>query len=79
MIIFRASVTGINTVLSKKLAWKINYLSTENLLDPVHNYTESTQHYTPRYDLKDPRTLHPKMQLKGPMYILHPKMQRPAY
>ena len=36
-----ASVTGINTLLSKKFAWKINDLSTENLLDPVLNYTES--------------------------------------
>ena len=35
-----ASVTGINTLLSKKFAWKINDLSTENLLDPVLNYTE---------------------------------------
>ena len=37
---FSASVTGINTLVSKKFAWKINDLSTENLLDPVLNYTE---------------------------------------
>ena len=40
IISFSASVTGINTLLSKKFAWKINDLSTENLLDPVLNYTE---------------------------------------
>ena len=39
IISFSASVTGINTLLSKKFAWKINDLSTENLLDPVFNYT----------------------------------------
>ena len=33
---------GINTLLSKKFAWKINDLRTENLLDPVLNYTELT-------------------------------------
>ena len=33
-------MTGINILLSKKFAWKINDLSTENLLDPVLNYTE---------------------------------------
>ena len=38
IISFSASVTGINTLLSKKFAWKINDLSTENLLDPVLNY-----------------------------------------
>ena len=40
IISFSASVTGINILLSKKFAWKINDLSTENLLDPVLNYTE---------------------------------------
>ena len=40
IISFSPSVTGINTLLSKKYAWKINDLSTENLLDPVLNYTE---------------------------------------
>ena len=40
IISFSASVTGINTLLSKKFAWKVNDLSTENLLDPVLNYTE---------------------------------------
>ena len=40
IISFSASVTGINTLLSKKFAWKINDLSTENLVDPVLNYTE---------------------------------------
>ena len=40
IISFSASVTGINTLMSKKFAWKINDLSTENLLDPVLNYTE---------------------------------------
>ena len=40
IISFSASVTGINTLLSKKFAWKINDLSIENLLDPVLNYTE---------------------------------------
>ena len=40
IISFSASVTGINTLLSNKFAWKINDLSTENLLDPVLNYTE---------------------------------------
>ena len=30
--------TGMNTLLSKKFAWKINDLSIENLLDPVLNY-----------------------------------------
>ena len=40
IISFSASVTGINTLLSKKFAWKINDLSTENLLDPALNYTE---------------------------------------
>ena len=40
IISFSASVTGINTLLSKKFAWKINGLSTENLQDPVLNYTE---------------------------------------
>ena len=40
IISFSASVTGVNTLLSKKFAWKINDLSTENLLDPVLNYTE---------------------------------------
>ena len=43
IISFSASVTGINTLLSKKFAWKINDLSSENLLDPVLNYTEQTQ------------------------------------
>ena len=33
-------MTGINTLLSKKSAWKITDLWTENLLDPVLNYTE---------------------------------------
>ena len=41
IISFNAPVTGINTSLSKKFAWKINDLTTENLLDPVLNYTES--------------------------------------
>ena len=40
IISFNAPVTGINTSLSKKFAWKINDLTTENLLDPVLNYTE---------------------------------------
>ena len=40
IISFSTSVTGINTLLSKKFAWKINDLSTEILLDPVLNYTE---------------------------------------
>ena len=40
IISFSASVTGIDTLLSKKFTWKINDLSTENLLDPVLNYTE---------------------------------------
>ena len=40
IISLSASVTGINTLLSKKFAWKINDLSTENSLDPVLNYTE---------------------------------------
>ena len=40
---FSTSVTGINTLLSKKFTWKINDLSTENLLDPVLNYTEETR------------------------------------
>ena len=40
IISFSASVTGINTLLSKKFAWKINDLCAENLLDPVLNYTE---------------------------------------
>ena len=40
IISFSASVKGINTLLSKKFAWKINDLSIENLLDPVLNYTE---------------------------------------
>ena len=40
IISFSASMTGINTLLSKKFAWKINDLSTEILLDPVLNYTE---------------------------------------
>ena len=40
IISFSAPVTGINTLLSKKSAWKINDLSTENLLYPVLNYTE---------------------------------------
>ena len=39
IISFSASVIGINTLLSKKFAWKID-LSSENLLDPVLNYTE---------------------------------------
>ena len=42
IISFSASVTGINTLLSKKFAWKISDLSTENLLDPVLNYTEQS-------------------------------------
>ena len=42
IISFSVSVTGINTLLSKKFAWKINDLSTENLLDPVLNYTEDS-------------------------------------
>ena len=40
IISFSPSVTGVNTLLSKKFAWKINDLSTENLPDPVLNYTE---------------------------------------
>ena len=40
IISFSLSVTGVNTLLSKKFAWKINDLSAENLLDPVLNYTE---------------------------------------
>ena len=40
IISFNAPVTGINTLLSKKFAWTINDLTTENLLDPVLNYTE---------------------------------------
>ena len=50
IISFSASVTGINTLLSKKFAWKINDLSTENLLDPVLNYTEYHRFwYGPRF------------------------------
>ena len=45
IISFNAPVTGINTLLSKKFAWKINDLSTEILLDPVLNYTEYTEYY----------------------------------
>ena len=40
IISFHAPVTAINTLLSKKSAWKITDLWTENLLDPVLNYTE---------------------------------------
>ena len=40
IILFHAPVTGTNTLLSKKSAWKITDLWTENLLDPVLNYTE---------------------------------------
>ena len=40
IISFSPSVIGVNTLLSKKFAWKIRDLSTENLLDPVLNYTE---------------------------------------
>ena len=47
IISFSASVTGVNTLLSKKFAWKINDLSTENLLDPVLNYTEWLEHGRP--------------------------------
>ena len=43
IISFSLSVTGINTLLSKKFAWKINDLSAENLLDPVLNYTEQVR------------------------------------
>ena len=46
IISFSASVTGINTLLSKKFAWKINDLSTENLLDPVLNYTETLPQFS---------------------------------
>ena len=46
IISFSASVTGINTLLSKKFAWKINDLNTENLLDPVLNYTEPATYAT---------------------------------
>ena len=44
IISFSTSVTGINTLLSKKFTWKINDLSTENLLDLVLNYTEKNTH-----------------------------------
>ena len=40
IISFHVPVTGINTLLSKKSAWKITDLWTENLLDPVLNCTE---------------------------------------
>ena len=46
IISFSALVTGMNTLLSKKFTWKINDLSTENLLDPVL-YTEH-EAYTSR-------------------------------
>ena len=46
MIISFCPVTGINTSLSKKFAWKINDLGTENLLDPVLNYTEQAIKHT---------------------------------
>ena len=49
IISFSASVTGINTLLSKKFAWKINDLSAENLLDPVLNYTESVSIVRPLF------------------------------
>ena len=61
IILFSAPVSGVNTLLSTKSAWKINDLSTENWLDPVLNYTEKAMF----------AKCHMEVANKGGQYLLH--------
>ena len=70
IISFSASVTGINTLLSKKFAWKINDLSTENLLDPVLNYTEELEeHFGTKVNQADRVSKLEKCREKAPLIL----------